>query len=410
MLIETNVFLLLESPMFHNSENILGYCTNVHAGNDYASTLANLERYAVAVKARVSPDAPMGVGLWLPASAALDVIEHDRIGAFRDWLDERGLRVFTMNGFPYGDFHETVVKHAVYRPTWADPARLEYTKHLARILGGLLPKDAGGGISTLPIGWPGPDGNQDTLRAAADNLLALVDFLAREESATGHCIHIDIEPEPGCLLDTSGDIIRFFQDDLLEPGNENHIHRYVRVCHDVCHAAVMGEDQADVLLAYRSAGLRVGKVQLSSAVEADFTRLDADQGAEALAQLLKFQEPRYLHQTMVCHAVEEDGARLYEDLPEALDAIAGESLAELTLRTHFHVPLFLESFGLLKATQDEVRQCLACVGELSDCRHFEVETYAWNVLPEALRVDDLAEGIAQEIQWVLDTAAGQAKK
>lgn len=379
----------------------LSYCTNVHAGTDYATTLANLERYAVAVKARVSPSAPMGVGLWLPASAARDVVEHDRAGALADWLTERGLCVNTMNGFPYGDFHQAVVKHDVYTPTWADLERLDYTKELVRILGRLLPKDAEGSISSLPIGWPGED-DELTLRTAARHLLELVDHLAREEAATGHCIHIDLEPEPGCLLDTSEDIIRFFHEHLLSPGNEAHIHRYLRVCHDVCHAAVMGEDQLDVLLAYQHAGLRVGKVQLSSAVEADFTRLDAPQRAAALAQLDAFQEARYLHQTAITHPLHPEELKLYSDLPEALAAIAGETLAELTLRTHFHVPLFLDRFGLLRATQEEVRKCLQHVGEFTDCKHFEVETYAWNVLPPELRVDDLAEGIAKEMQWVMD--------
>lgn len=388
--------------MFNTNENILSYCTNVHAGTDYATTLENLERYAVAVKARVSPSAPMGVGLWLPASAAREVVEHDRAGALADWLAERGLCVNTMNGFPYGDFHQAVVKHAVYKPTWADLERLDYTKDLVRILGRLLPKEAEGSISTLPIGWPGED-DEALKQAAAKNLLELVDHLAREEASTGHCIHIDIEPEPGCILDTSEDIIAFFHDYLLSPGNESHITRYLRVCHDVCHAAVMGEDQLDVFLAYKDAGLRLGKVQLSSAVEADFSRLDKDKGSEALAQLAEFQEPRYLHQTAVSHVLNPGQIKLYEDLPEALDTILGQSLPELTLRTHFHVPLFLDRIGLLRATQEEVRKCLQHVQEFTDCKHFEVETYAWNVLPVELRVDDLAEGIAQEMQWVMDT-------
>ena len=32
--------------------------------------------------------------------------------------------------------------------------------------------------------------------------------------------------------------------------------------------------------------------------------------------------------------------------------------------------------------------------------HFEVETYAWNVLPEPLQPTDLAIGIARELQWL----------
>ena len=33
-------------------------------------------------------------------------------------------------------------------------------------------------------------------------------------------------------------------------------------------------------------------------------------------------------------------------------------------------------------------------------RHFEVETYAWNVLPPELQRDSLADGIADELKWV----------
>ena len=31
--------------------------------------------------------------------------------------------------------------------------------------------------------------------------------------------------------------------------------------------------------------------------------------------------------------------------------------------------------------------------------HFEVETYAWSVLPESLQVPQIAEGIAREMTW-----------
>jgi hypothetical protein len=36
---------------------------------------------------------------------------------------------------------------------------------------------------------------------------------------------------------------------------------------------------------------------------------------------------------------------------------------------------------------------------MSDCRDFEVETYAWTVLPDELKTDDLARGIARELLW-----------
>ena len=43
----------------------LTYCTNIHPAESWAEVRANLETHVRAVKARVSPDAPFGVGLRL---------------------------------------------------------------------------------------------------------------------------------------------------------------------------------------------------------------------------------------------------------------------------------------------------------------------------------------------------------
>ena len=44
--------------------------------------------------------------------------------------------------------------------------------------------------------------------------------------------------------------------------------------------------------------------------------------------------------------------------------------------------------------------------DTTDCRHFEVETYAWDVLPPELRRTDLATGIADELRFVMQSARG----
>ena len=111
-----------------------GYCTNVHAGATLAETRANLQRHALAVKKRYSPERPMGVGLWLSAKAAEELLLNHGEGEFGEWLAEHGLVPYTMNGFPFGDFHQQVVKHRVYEPTWWQPERLHYTMQLAQIM------------------------------------------------------------------------------------------------------------------------------------------------------------------------------------------------------------------------------------------------------------------------------------
>lgn len=60
---------------------------------------------------------------------------------FLDLLHDCGLRLTSLNGFPYGQFHEGAVKAEVYRPTWAEPQRLEYSLQLAHLLAAALPLD-----------------------------------------------------------------------------------------------------------------------------------------------------------------------------------------------------------------------------------------------------------------------------
>jgi hypothetical protein len=74
------------------------------------------------------------------------------------------------------------------------------------------------------------------------------------------------------------------------------------------------------------------------------------------------------------------------------------------------VPIYLDRWGALEGTQEQIPACLAAAARHTSCRHFEVETYAWGVLPPALQPADLAEGIARELVWLDQqwTAAGLA--
>jgi hypothetical protein len=373
-----------------------GYCTNVHAGADFETTRANLQRYALAVKNAVCPREPMGIGLWLSAAAAGKLLGDGQTGAFAAWLSGVGLVPYTFNGFPYGDFHQTVVKHRVYEPTWWQPERLRYTLDLIAIQDELLPAGMAGSISTLPLAWGNPRPSQENLRQAAANLRTVAGRLARLERETGRFICLCLEPEPGCFIQRSGDLVQFFENYLLRDGDGEVSRRYLRVCHDVCHAVVMFEGQADVFRAYQAAGIGVGKVQVSSAVCMPMDGLDEAEKATALAQLVTFREERYLHQTVVWSS---KGETFFEDLPAALQTVGEPSRAGGEWRVHFHVPIYLKSFGRLVGSQRAILECLAAARRYADVDHFEVETYAWGVLPEELRQPDLAAGIAEEMRW-----------
>lgn len=384
----------------------LGYCTNVHAGASFDEMRTNLMRYAVPVKQRVSPGEPMGVGLWLSADAARYALANE--GALRElksWMAGVGLLVYTVNGFPYGNFHQPVVKTKVYQPDWTTQDRYDYTLNLAKVLSELLPDDATeGSISTLPLGWPEHSGGTDAdlhriKSASAGRLHDLVHHLARLELDTGKHIHIDLEPEPGCIIDTATGMVDFFKQYLLDSPDDVSILGYLRVCHDVCHSAVMFEPQLKAMQTYRDAGLHVGKVQLSSAVKVDFESKLANDSLAALKQLRGFAEDRYQHQTMI--RLSDGSTQFYNDLPDALvkhgDSPRGE------WRIHFHVPVYVERFGQLEATQSDIGDFIKAADHDDELHHYEVETYAWNVLPDELQREELADGIADELKWVRDT-------
>lgn len=366
---------------------VLGYCANVHAGAALGGMLQGLASVAPRLRQRVAGAGPMGVGLWLSARAAQELGHApDAPARLRDQLAGLGLLAFTFNGFPYGDFHAPVVKHAVYEPTWADPRRARYTLALAQLAAGLAQPGAAFSISTLPLGWRAAMAPGDRHEAARALARAAVD-LARVESDTGARVTVDLEPEPGCVLDSAAGVAEFFAGELASAARavgapEALVRRHIGVCHDVCHSAVMHEDQGAALSAYARAGVGVNKLQLSAAIEGP------------LGMLGRFAEPRYLHQTVV--TVPGAAPAFHEDLPAAIAAHAADAVA----RTHFHVPVFLDRFDGLRTTADQIAPAIAAARRLHCVRAFEVETYAWGVLPEGLRRDDLAEGIAAELAWV----------
>ena len=117
----------------------LAYCTNVHRGNNWTETFSSLVNHVMQVRTNICPEDAFAIGLRLGADAANDLAQPVVLKNFKQWLDEQNAYVFTINGFPYGNFHGQPVKEDVYRPDWTEPERLSYTISLFEILSALLP-------------------------------------------------------------------------------------------------------------------------------------------------------------------------------------------------------------------------------------------------------------------------------
>ena len=395
----------------------LTYCTNVHAGESWPETFASLRRYLPAVKARVAPERPFGVGLRLSAQAAEELSAMPALEAVREFLQAGGFYIVTITGFPYGRFHGTRLKERVYLPDWQDDARASYTDCLARILSALLPEGGSASISTVPGGFKPAAGDADGLSRmqseVAANLLRQAVRLAELEARSGRSICLALEPEPCCLLETVDETVRYFEQHLFSRAAiaetmalshrsaadaEALLRRHLGVCFDVCHAAVEYEE-VDALDRLLAAGIAVPKLQLSAALAIP----EVDAGTPA--RLAPFDDGVYLHQVVERRG---DGRLLrFTDIAEAGAALHADRRPgdRREWRVHFHVPLFRREVGEFATTQDYLAGVLARHRRRAVAPQLEVETYTWNVLPAAERQPDLADDIARELQWVTHALA-----
>ncbi|WP_155057483.1 metabolite traffic protein EboE [Streptomyces blattellae] len=378
----------------------LAYCTNVHPAETLDGVLAQLRDHCEPVRRRLGRDR-LGIGLWLAKDAAHALVtDPSALRRLRTELDRRGLEVVTLNGFPYEGFGAEEVKYRVYKPDWADPERLDHTSALARVLATLLPDDViEGSISTLPLAWR-TAATEERTATARTALLALAERLDALHELTGRSIRVGLEPEPGCVVETTAD--------ALAPLTEI-AHDRIGICVDTCHLATSFEDPHTALDVLTEARIPVVKSQLSAALHAEHPHLP-----EVRAALAAFDEPRFLHQTRTSptlHSVRPGGApiaaglRGTDDLGEALK---GDTLPDAApWRAHFHVPLHAAPAAPLTSTLPVLKCALTRLvgGPHPLTSHLEVETYTWQALPPELRPRgraQLADGIAAELTLARD--------
>lgn len=392
----------------------LTYCTNIHPGEEWGQVFTNLQQYVPALKAQLAPHQPFGIGLRLADVATRELLQENTLNQFKSWLTEQDLYVFTLNGFPYGGFHRQVVKDQVYAPDWSLKARLRYTLRLTSILAELLPEEMEGSISTLPLSYKPWFPENQPIRAnvfykASIYIARVVAKMVRIRAEMGKLLHLDLEPEPDGLIENAAEVVNYFEAHLLPIGGaylakyleiplaaaRAFLLEHVRVCYDTCHFAVEYEDPISVFKQFESAGIKVGKIQISAALQVDLPE-DSLQRCQLVERLRPFAESTYLHQV-----IEREGKckfHHYSDLETALPHLEHSTACEW--RTHFHVPIFIRDYHLLQSTQDDIITVLDFLKYHPICKHLEIETYTWEVLPQEMKLDLLAS-IQREYEWVL---------
>ncbi|SHM38761.1 hypothetical protein SAMN04488057_101288 [Cyclobacterium lianum] len=394
------------------ADNHLTYCTNIHPGESWEATFENLKQYVPKIKASLSPDRPFAIGLRLSDEASRELVAEDALQQLQSWLRDNNCYVFTLNGFPFGGFHRQVVKDEVHHPDWTTEERLKYTLRLFDILSVLMPEGMDAGISTSPLSYKhwhhSESARNEVLQSSCLHMLEVVDYLYNIYLERGKLLHLDIEPEPDGMIENAAGIHSFFDTWLLPKGVDmltgkyqvsreealDIIRNHVRVCYDVCHFAVAYEDHQKVLDNFKKEGIKIGKFQLSAALKIGIP-VEVSQKKQVEKALLPFVESTYLHQVIGQSADRQ--LQAYPDLPDALLKLADSRDREW--RIHFHVPVFLSSYGTLRSTQEDILTVLNLNGLNHYSNQLEVETYTWEVLPEDIHLS-LDQSISRELDWV----------
>ena len=356
----------------------LSYCTNVHPGRTVAEVEHGLDQYTLPIKSNYG--AELAAGLWLAAPVVRELAQRpDGAHWFAESVRLRGLTCYTLNAFPYGDFHSARVKENVYLPDWTQADRRDYTLGCARLLAAMLPAGTDGSISTVPLGFKPFEHPADFADRCADQLIQLAHDLNHLWSETGRLIRLAIEPEPFCVLETTAETVQFFdrlRTRAADANALNVVQTHIGVCYDICHQAVEFEEIAASIRSLADAEIRINKTHITCAIEV----ASPGENPDALKALSHYVEPRYLHQTF---ARTSNGKIVRQvDLDEKLTTAPSQEFRDATMwRVHFHVPVDAEQLGPLGTTRGELKKGLAAIRELDYAPHLEVETYTWEVRP-----------------------------
>ena len=382
----------------------LCYCTNIHPAETWEETFAALKTYTLTVRDKIlaatrDHAASYPIGLRLSAQAATELLTGDHLADFKYWLYNNKLYVYTINGFPYGAFHNTRVKEQVYAPDWTTAERLSYTVDLISIIAELAPPSIGGSVSTLPGSFKEFGADESLIFA---HLYASARVLEKLSNVHEKDLHLGLEPEPLGHFENTEETLAFFDRFMQWAADKNYdtniIYKHIGINYDTCHFALQYEGATTALTTLTDAGLRISKVHLSNALELDLSE------PNSLDIIKQFDEPTYLHQVMIKD--ESGNITRFKDIENALNHKSQISNHQSSLaRIHFHIPLHAEPEAPFSSTIQHTIDTLHYLSQHPEtCSHLEMETYTWGVLPDELQAP-IEDQLTQEHLWVLEVTS-----
>lgn len=385
--------------IIHNKS--LTYCSNIFKERNLATLIFKLNEYALYLR-NYFKCKYIGLGLCMSNSLINKIRTHVQLTYLKKWINKHNLYLASLNAFVYKPFHTTKIKEFIYYPDWSTKARVIYTKKNIYFLNNVITKIKNASISTSPLtfkSWVIDRNKKYFYFKASVNMLNIVNLLINIYNDNKNYIHLDVEPEPRCLLESFDDFLYFFIQ-WLKPNSgyylesayvkkkDRYLKKYINLCYDICHFSVDYYNHTNIIKSILDNKIKIGKIQISSALEVNVT----DKNKKIIINELFFlRKSKFLHQNTlvtsnkIIKSIDIDFNKYYHD---------GDKI-----RIHCHMPVHLAAYKrTLKTTNSESKSVLLAILNNIKVKHIEIETYTYDILLKKKKF----ESMLQEYLFVIN--------
>ncbi|HFL8794949.1 MAG TPA: metabolite traffic protein EboE [Candidatus Azosocius sp. HAIN] len=381
------------------------YCTNIHFGESFQDVFFILKFYSRKFRNILFSYYIFYVGLRLSNFSIIYLSKFSFLFDFKIWLKCNNFYIQSLNAFPYCNFSNSYIKENVYFPDWGNFKRYVYMRKLIIFFSFFLEKNKFCGISTVPVSYKyffHKFFYNNLYIKSIKYLYNLVILLNNLYINKNILIHLDIEPEPDCVISKTMDYIFFFKNWFINRcffyiffnscfSKEKiyfFIFNYLKICFDICHSAVEFEKVNQSFNSIFLFEFSIGKFQISSSLE---------------IMKYNFNIFSYLPETPYIHQIHGNNfygnVITYKDVSLFKIFLYNEKV--INYRVHYHIPIFLEFYGNFKSTQ----QYIIDMFNFLICKNMffilEIETYTFEILPYYLKLNILSS-LKREYDWVIN--------
>ncbi len=181
------------------------YCSNIFKNNDISELFKNLNNYNKELKKYNN------LSICISNKIINELNEKKYIKYILTWNRINKKTISLINGFVYKKFHQKIIKENIYYPDWTKKERLTFTSDIIFFSQKINKTSKLCGISTLPITYsPWIKNNiKYNVKKCINFFFEILKILIKIKKYKNILIHIDIEPEPFCLLEKCNDFAIF---------------------------------------------------------------------------------------------------------------------------------------------------------------------------------------------------------